>query len=204
MNAASPSDVSNTTVVWFPVVTLILGFAISSISDWVKNRRESERERDARREARREQLSDQRRNFQRETLLVLQEAIQDLARATGAAHHQDEMAFGTTGRWQRQPLGEELNQQVHVANRRVLLLAVRVRDESLRDVVNRFRQLTNETETNGKKARPPSRRDREKENYPRGPEPSRCPDRERSDRRLLIRLLFFRVLILGGMYGWRC
>src|SRR6266568_8813471 len=147
MNAPSPSDVSNTTVVWFPVVTLILGFAISSISDSVKNRREGERERDARRETRREQLSDQRRNFQRETLLVLQEAIQDLARATGAAHHQDEMAFGTTGRWQRQPLGEELNQQVHVANRRVLLLTVRVRDESLRDVVNRFRQLTNETET---------------------------------------------------------
>ncbi len=26
MNAYSPSDVSSTTVIWFPVVTLILGF----------------------------------------------------------------------------------------------------------------------------------------------------------------------------------
>jgi len=85
MSASNPTDVSNTTVVWFPVVTLILGFAIGFISDWIKNRRESDREREARREARRERLSDQRRNFQRETLLALQEAVQDLARATGGA-----------------------------------------------------------------------------------------------------------------------
>jgi hypothetical protein len=30
---------------------------------------------------------------------------------------------------------------------------------------------------------------------------ARCPDRERSDRRPLIRLLFFRVLILGEYMG---
>jgi hypothetical protein len=132
------------------VVTLILGFAISSVSDWLKNRRESERERDARREARHDQLSDQRRNFQRETLLALQEAVQDLARATGAAHHQDEMAFRTTGHWQRQLLGEGLNDQTHLANRRVMLLIVRVRDESLRDVVTNFRQLTSQTQAIGR------------------------------------------------------
>jgi len=37
----------------------------------------------------------------------------------------------------------------------------------------------------GKKGRSPSRRDREKEGCPRGCEPSRCSDRERSDRRPL-------------------
>jgi hypothetical protein len=93
MNAPSPSDVPNMTVAWLPmvlpVVTLILGFAISAVTDWIKYPRDSERERAARLETRRDQLSEQRRSFQRQTLLDLQEAIQDLARATGAAHVQD-------------------------------------------------------------------------------------------------------------------
>jgi hypothetical protein len=147
MNAASPSDVSNTAVSWFPVVTLIIGFAISSVSDWLKYRRDSERERAARIETRRDQRSEQRRNFQRQTLLELQEAVQDLARASGATHHHDEMAFRQTGRWQRDPLSEELNDQFFQANRRVLLLVVRVRDESLRSTVQRFKTLTNQTAT---------------------------------------------------------
>jgi hypothetical protein len=113
--------------------------------DWLKNLRESEREREARREARREALSDQRRNFQRQTLLELQEAVQDLTRATGAMHHHDDMAFRRTGEWQRELLAEPLNEQLLLANRRVMLLAVRVRDDSLRATVQRFRGHCSDT-----------------------------------------------------------
>ena len=45
---------------------------------------------------RRDQLAERRANFQRQTLLELQEAVQDLFRATGAAHVQDERAFRET------------------------------------------------------------------------------------------------------------
>jgi hypothetical protein len=57
------------------------------------------------------------------------------------------MAYKPTGKWQRALLGEELSQQGFLANRRVLLLTVRVRDELLRDTVKNFRRITSQTET---------------------------------------------------------
>jgi hypothetical protein len=63
---------------------------------------------------------------------------------TGAAHHQDEMAYRRTGQWQKQLLGEELNQQDFLAVRRVGMFVVRVRDSSLRELVLKFRQFAGE------------------------------------------------------------
>ena len=146
MNAPISNEVSHATG-WFPVLTFLLGFATKFVSDWVQHRWQLERDRETRKETRRDQLSEQRWSFQRQTLLELQEAIQDLARATGAAHHQDEMAFRETGRWQRQVLVDDLSERGSLTSRRVLMLAVRVRDESLRDAVQRFRRLTSQTET---------------------------------------------------------
>ncbi len=122
---------------------------MSSISEWVKNRRERDRDREARKESKREQLSEQRRVFQRETLLALQEATFDVIRTTGAAHHQDEMAYRTTGQWQKQLLGEDLDQKASLAMRRTSILGLRVRDPSLRQLVQEFKQHAAQTTVGG-------------------------------------------------------
>jgi hypothetical protein len=144
MDAPTNSGVSSVTAGWFPVLTLVLGFALSFVTDWFRRQHELERDRESRRETRRDKLSEQRRNFQRETLLALQEAVFDLTRTTGAAHHQDEMAYRKTGQWQKQLLGEELNQQDFLAMRRTGMFVVRVRDSSLRELVLKFRELAGE------------------------------------------------------------
>jgi hypothetical protein len=61
-------------------LTVLVGFILKSVSDWVQHRHERERDREARGEARREKLHEQRRSFQREALLALQEAVQELGR----------------------------------------------------------------------------------------------------------------------------
>jgi len=123
------------TVGWFPVLTLLLGYAVKAASDWLQHRRTSERERQAREAARQDQLFERRTTFQRQTLLDLQEAVMRLARSSGAMHHQDVMAFRKTGKWQRQLFDEELSENARLANARTSMLAVRVRDESVRSLV---------------------------------------------------------------------
>jgi hypothetical protein len=120
---------------WFPVFTLLLGYATKAVSDWLQHRRTSERERQAREAARLDRLSERRTNFQRQTLLDLQEAVMQLIRTTGAMHHRDVMAFRKTGEWQKQLFGEELSENNRLANVRCSMLAVRVRDDSVRDLV---------------------------------------------------------------------
>jgi hypothetical protein len=84
---------------WFPALTLLVGFGVKSVSDWFQDRRALRREREARTEARRDQLRERRSDFQRQTLLDLQEAASDLIRACGAIYVQNVAAFRQTGLW---------------------------------------------------------------------------------------------------------
>ena len=124
---------------WFPVFTLLLGYAVKVATDWVQHRRTLERERDARQAQRRDLLSERRSDFQRQTLLDLQEAVMDVARTTGAMHHEDQMAYHNTRNWGRQLYAPDLDERNSAAMRRTSMLAVRVRDESVRDLVQRFK-----------------------------------------------------------------
>jgi hypothetical protein len=120
---------------WFPVFTLLLGYAMKAFSDWLQHRRTTEREREARAAARQDERANRRVAFQRQTLLDLQEAMMQLIRSAGAMHHRDVMEFRKTGKWQKQLFGEELNENARLANARTSMLAVRVRDDPVRDLV---------------------------------------------------------------------
>lgn|ERR1700735_2607249 len=100
--------VGQSTAGWFPVVTLIGGYLLKVFSDFLQHRRTLEREREAREALRRNQLEERRTTFQRQNLLDLQEAVSDLARATGQANVQGNKAYRETGRWGTQLLGEDL------------------------------------------------------------------------------------------------
>lgn len=81
------------------------------------------------------------RAFQRETLIELQDAVHEELRAVALLYMADKAAFRETGTWGRKLLGEELNNRVHLAGRRTLLLAERVADDGLRDHIKALRGL---------------------------------------------------------------
>jgi hypothetical protein len=133
-----------TTASWFPVMTLLIGYGTKSFSDWLQDKRNIAREREAREAARQDQRYERRTNFQRQTLLDLQEASMQLARATGAAHHQDEMAYRTTGKWQKQLLPSDLDEGYRLAQTLTSMLSVRVRDDSVRQLVKNLKTHSTE------------------------------------------------------------
>lgn len=127
---------------WFPVFTLVLGFAASSINEWLRDSRAARREREARNLERREQLRAKRASFETETLLELQEAVARLVRASGAAHHLDTMAEKSTGTWGRNLLPDSLDEEYRASQARTSILTVRVRDDVTRELVAALRDAS--------------------------------------------------------------
>jgi hypothetical protein len=127
---------------WFPVLTLILGYALNSVSEAVRHRRAVEREREARNAETQMKAFERRITFQRATLLDLQDAIMNLMRTSGAMHHKDHMTFKQTGQWQKQLYGEELSDANRLAMARTTMLTVRVRDGKVRELVARLKGYT--------------------------------------------------------------
>jgi hypothetical protein len=128
---------------WFlPIATLLLGYLTKSVSDWLDFRRTSKREREAREESHRDKLVERREEFQRETLLGLQEELVTLVRTASQMHLEDMKAHRETGVWKRQLFEGELSEGARLAHARVAVLTVRVRDEAVRNLVADINQGT--------------------------------------------------------------
>lgn len=123
---------------WFPVITLIVGVVLKGFLDSFADRRAAKREEDARHAQRRDNLRLQRDEFQRATLLELQEAVAELARFTGRAHHLDVMAFRKSGAWQKQILPKDVDEGLLKAQTTTNRLRVRIRDEETRKLGQTF------------------------------------------------------------------
>jgi len=123
----------------FPVATLVMGYAGAALTELFRDKRLAKRERDARKEARRDGVQFRRVEFQRETLLALQDAIAKLARNTGASFHQDSMAFRRVGTWGVEKLPDNLSDEGLQAVVAVNILGARVLDERLRSLCKSFR-----------------------------------------------------------------
>ena len=142
---ANPKYMDTLMAGWFPVVTLILGYVLNSVSESIRHRRTLQRDREAREAERRDKAFERGVTFQRATLLELQDAIMDLMRTSGVMHHKDLMAFKQTGQWQKQLYGEELSEANRVAMARTTVLRVRVRDATVRELVVRLKGYSFET-----------------------------------------------------------
>jgi hypothetical protein len=128
---------------WFPVFTLILGYLTKSVSDWLLHRRTLERDRETRDAARRDQLFERGTTFQRQTLLDLQETLMQLGRTTGAMYHHDMMEYRKMQQWHRSLFPSELSENNRLSVARTSMLAVRVRDASVREMVDTFKNEAN-------------------------------------------------------------
>jgi len=140
---------ANTSSNWLPVisaaVTLIstsVGFISSQLMERSKDRHAYEREKEARESARRDNLFERRTEFQRQTLLDLQDAVMKLIRATGEMYHIDLMASRATGKWVKQLFPDELDNRAFSAGVQITVLGVRVRDKSIRDLLAQLKVHT--------------------------------------------------------------
>jgi hypothetical protein len=123
------------TNVWLPIVTLVLGYAGSLATEAVRDKRQESREERAHTRSRLEVQVDRRADFQRDTLLRLQDALARLARAGGAIHSHDVIASREAGRWKATLLPDDLSHDVFRATVDTNLMVVRVEDSVLRDLV---------------------------------------------------------------------
>lgn len=140
-----------------PVFTLLLGFAASSLNEWFRDKRAKNREHEARMAARRERLSDRRADFQRQTLLDLQEAVLVVTRSLWSLHSHDLDVARTSGHWELRLIPEELNQEHASANAKTILLAARVRNDEIRSLAGQLRDRGNvvmlcDSETSSRRA----------------------------------------------------
>lgn len=138
------------TEVWVPIVTLILGYASSLVTEAQRDKRASTREREAR-EAEREEvrnaLERERRDrhvrFQQETLLELQEVLHKLMRTYGEEHHQDVMTSRRAGEWRQFQLGGDISDRGFQATQRINILSARVDDGQVRLLVTAMEESGN-------------------------------------------------------------
>ncbi|MGD0167634.1 MAG: hypothetical protein ABSC51_10190 [Gaiellaceae bacterium] len=133
------------TNVWLPLLTLRLGWAGATSSEFLRDRRQEKRERQAREAERALRREERRDEFQREALLGLQEALAKLGRAATEAHLHDLREHRQTGTpWPDLRLGKELDEELRLATLQVRMLEERVLDDELRNLVQQFLDLYTE------------------------------------------------------------
>lgn len=131
-------------IYWLPSLTAFLGYAVAALSEWWRDQRAYKREREAQGERRQEQSHMRRNEFQRATLLELQDELVKLIRAIGEGHHQDVMAHRAGGAWQKQLYGNDLDSRIHAGMTKTSTLGVRVRDKDVRRLLSELRQQCSE------------------------------------------------------------
>lgn len=125
---------------WGFIGTLVgafVGTAGTLAATWMQQKHASKREREA---SEREQAL-QRRTFQRDVLLELQETLASLLRAYGQADHHDETEWRKSGEWGRSLLPDDVSESMRAIGVRAVLLAERVDSEDVRQSVRDLNDL---------------------------------------------------------------
>lgn len=125
--------------VWFPVVSVLIGFVGKGVLDYFADARKAKAEATARNEARHQAVALGKVAFQKEALVELQELLESLGRNLGRTHYEDVKASRETGKWRKNLLGEPLNTDLTKTQSRVMILGSRVSDDEVREGVRSFR-----------------------------------------------------------------
>jgi hypothetical protein len=129
----------NASSLWLPLLTFVGGFVAKSIQDWLQDRQTAMREREARLEARRDTYFAKRAEFQRETILGIQDVAQKMIRNAGQLSMHDIEWHIRSSLWQEKPLPAEIDQAGLEQNAMMNKLAVRLADGEARRLVQSFR-----------------------------------------------------------------
>ena len=148
---AAPSALA-ASAVWLPVLSAFGGFAFASFNDYFKDKRASERDREARDATRKLQQLERRTTFQRQTLLDLQESAHKMGQVCGTIFFMRRERFLETGVWGEEDIPKDLNEDLRQSVSRTVMLSVRVRSDSVRDVVGTFKGFATGSATASTKA----------------------------------------------------
>ena len=132
------------------IIGAIVGAAASIVTTIINSRKEVKIQKDLDL-FKREEIS---REFQRNNLLKLQDVIHDYMRNIAKANIEDSRHFKNEGAWQKNMLGEPLNEDIRLNTREIMILEERIINDKLRDDINKFRMLggsyfLSQTETEG-------------------------------------------------------
>jgi hypothetical protein len=143
MIEAVTSDAATKTVsYWLPLITAFGGLVSGVILEWLRDKRTYGREREAREAARRDARTQKRNEFQRQTLLDLQDSVMKLMQTTAAAHQSDMTQYGKNGIWQKVRYSDEINKDSQFANAQSAILGVRERNDDVRELLQLLKSET--------------------------------------------------------------
>lgn len=123
------------------------GYVLAGINESRRDERATRRELELRALERDAHLDEAEHDFQRETLLALQDALQVMARLSGKAMHFDHMQ-ARNGSYTQLP--EDLNNDLHANGVEVRRLASRVLDTEIRESVREFASASAQLTTSPK------------------------------------------------------
>ncbi|MEX2411736.1 MAG: hypothetical protein WD607_10290 [Candidatus Paceibacterota bacterium] len=83
------------------------------------------------------------RAFQRETLLEIQDALNDLLRQNGQAYLIHRKNYKSEGKWGQSYLPDDLDENIRLANSKFVALVERISDDSLRSDLKELRSNLN-------------------------------------------------------------
>ena len=109
----------------------IVGAAASIATTWLTNRSAS----NLQTAARTAEIQENKRAFQRETIVELQDAFHNAIRNIMVAHLEDCRANDGGTSWGSNLLPNDLSDQIRLSNRRVMLLVERVHNDELRALI---------------------------------------------------------------------
>jgi hypothetical protein len=118
---------------WFALAGSLGGFIMSGINDWWKDHRNERWDAMKRGEQRDYDAAATRTEFQRRTLLELQEVAMRLMRTAAQANHADKMAASqNNSQWTLPQLPADISDEAREAQARTTILVARCRDEQVR------------------------------------------------------------------------
>ncbi len=123
--------------VWLPIVTLLTGALLAGGAGWLRDRRAWARAREDRADDRLVRAAE----FQRQTILSLQEALQKVGRAEGRMSHEDHMAFKETQRWGENLHSPDASINAGAAMQDLQMLRSRIIDGEVRRLAARLAEL---------------------------------------------------------------
>jgi uncharacterized coiled-coil protein SlyX len=121
------------------VVTSLIGLISGFGIEWFRDGRTYRREREARDSERRVVQLEQRKAFQRATLLSLQEELSKFNLGATIMHLERVLSSQKLGEWKEASHSSKSADEVIAADTQVTILVVRVNDETVRGLVEKYR-----------------------------------------------------------------
>jgi len=109
-----------------PILSLIIGALLTMFASYLADFRLSKRERLARKEQQYATLYLKRIEFQRETLIELQDTIADMSRQTTKIHLNDITSYHQGTEWKKIEVPEDLNELSRITKTKLVKLKARI------------------------------------------------------------------------------